>query len=418
MTRDRSLSGDREVPRIVASDTRNVTSESDSDAVSTASVASTPLSTRTATPVSTVGELVDSSKLVSIDCHTTVEQAFNLMHEKDLTCIPVVRDGQIYDTFDFADLNGYLLLVLGHLTVIEPVAAEFEQAIKRARMGKPAPVEVAAQFGARDPFVRMTADTPLSAAIQKFGSGVHRIAVVPGVDAPSHVIGMLSQRRLVTYVNSHIRRFPAVEQLYDRSLEELQIGTYGDMVTVQGDAPVIEALELMHDQAVSSVAVVDRDFNLLGNISVVDVSLLTRAWQIGLLHESCKHFLTVVLDSRGIREGGNESVPVFYVHRRTRLYRVVAKLVATRSHRLWITEENQPINPTDITSGRLVGVVSLTDILNFVARVSGSTLDPETARRHRRSSSSSVRSSSRSRVLNQIFIERSPSTERSRHFLS
>lgn len=410
MTRDRSLSGTQDVPRIIAS-------ESDSDAVSTASVASTPVINRAPPPVSTVGELVDSSKLVSVDRHTTVEQAFNLMRDKDLTCIPVVRDGQVYDTFDFADLNGYLLLVLGHLTVLDPVAEEFEQAIKRARMGKPAPVEIAAQFGARDPFVRMTAETPLSAAIQKFASGVHRIAVVSSVDESNHVVGMLSQRRLVTYVNDHLRRFPAVEQLFDRTLEELHIGSYGDMITVQGDARVIEALEIMHDQAVSSVAVVDRDSNLLGNISVVDVSLLTRAWQIGLLQESCKHFLTVVLDSRGIREGGNESVPVFYVHRQTRLYRVVAKLVATRAHRLWITEKSQPINPNDITSGRLVGVVSLTDILNFVARVSGSNLDPETARRHRRSSSSSVRSSSRSRVRRQIFMETSPSTDRSRHFL-
>ena len=46
-------------------------------------------------------------------------------------------------------------------------------------------------------------------------------------------------------------------------------------------------------------------------------------------------------------------------------------------------------------SGRLIGVVSLTDILNFIARSSGlSTVDPNEARRQRRrSSSSSVRAS-------------------------
>lgn len=366
--------------------------ESDSDAVSLHSNISVPPS-----PLSwvhtTVGDLVAPEKLISSDHNVSVETAFELLSKYNLTCLPLSRDGQVFDYFDFADLTGYLLLVLGHITVKGDHNPEFSKLVKEARRGIPAPVGFAAQFGGgRDPFVRMSAHSTLVQAFEKFASGVHRIAVASS--STGELIGILSQRRLVRYIWSNFRKFPCLESVLETTLEDQRIGTYGDVVTVSGDAPVSEALNIMHDKAVSSVAVVDANKNLLGNISVVDVSLLTRAWQAGLLRESCKHFLGVVLDHRGIADGGNESVPVFYVHKTTRLIKVIATLVATRAHRLWICE--QSLDPA--LSGKLVGVVSLTDILNFVARQSGGqALDPETARRHRRSSSSSVRSEGRIR---------------------
>lgn len=366
--------------------------ESDSDAISLHSTMSVP-----ASPLSwvhtTVGDLVTPEKLISCDHNVSVETAFELLAKYNLTCLPLSREGQVFDYFDFADLTGYLLLVLGQITVKGEHNPEFSKLVKEARRGIPAPVGFAAQFGGgRDPFVRMSAHSTLVQAFEKFASGVHRIAVTSS--ATGEVIGILSQRRLVRYIWSDLRKFPCLESALETSLEDQKIGTYGDVVTVSGDAPVSEALDIMHEKAVSSVAVVDANKNLLGNISVVDVSLLTRAWQAGLLRESCKHFLTVVLDHRGIADGGNESVPVFYVYKTTRLVKVIATLVATRAHRLWICE--QSLDPA--LSGKLVGVVSLTDVLNFVARQSGGqTLDPETARRHRRSSSSSVRSDGRPR---------------------
>lgn len=67
--------------------------------------------------------------------------------------------------------------------------------------------------------------------------------------------------------------------------------------------------------------------------------------------------------------------------------------------------------PGQNLSGRLTGVVSLTDVLNLFARASGlSPKDPEEERqRRRRSSSSSLRPSMDS-VRSSIDLARSPST--------
>lgn len=40
-----------------------------------------------------------------------------------------------------------------------------------------------------------------------------------------------------------------------------------------GDRPLCHALELMNNEGISSLAVVDNQFNVVGNISVVDVKV-------------------------------------------------------------------------------------------------------------------------------------------------
>ena len=233
-----------------------------------------------------------------------------------------------------------------------------------------------------------------------------------------------------------------------------------------GDRPLAEALTLLLNEGISSLAVVDHNHNVVGNISNVDVKLLTKSSSLPLLRNTCIHFITVILSTRGMFEG-KDSFPVFHVTPLSTLAHTVAKLVATKSHRMWITEPVSPgssgpptpslhtatlvptsshssfsagsgqqhmtpplaasappapdpfaativdsspkapfIAPTGPTisasalpgariSGRLVGVVSLTDILILFARAGGlNVADPiEIRNLRRRSSSSSVRKS-------------------------
>ncbi len=228
------------------------------------------------------------------------------------------------------------------------------------------------------------------------------------------------------------------------------------------DAPLADALSLMNNEGLTSVAVVDHGLNVVGNISAADVRHLTNATSLPLLKSSCMHFISVILSERGV-ERGQDSFPVFYVNPYSTLAHTVAKLVATNSHRMWVVESASPspsapatpllaprdplitpaivsgvpsvigvgagtspppaptviIPPPSTTaaapqsplpgqggvpatalpgarlSGRLTGVVSLTDILNLFAKSSGlNPADPSEQRaRRRRSSSSSIRPS-------------------------
>ncbi len=189
---------------------------------------------------------------------------------------------------------------------------------------------------------------------------------------------------------------------------------------------------LMNDEGLTSIAVVDNGQNVVGNISSKDVRHLTTTSSAPLLNDSCMHFISVILNERGV-EKGRDTLPVFYVNPYSTLAHTVAKLVATRSHRMWVVESASPSPSAPATplmgpqthvsgappsnqappspvpavavpasalagariSGKLSGVVSLTDILNMFAKFSGlNPADPgEQRARRRRSSSSSVRPS-------------------------
>lgn len=354
--------------------------------------------------------MVQKENLVYVDGDTSVENAFEILALHQFTSLPIrlsSADTTISDTFDYADLNAYLLLVLGR---IEPVdqSEEMQQYVALARSGRVVPVKFAARLGVKNPFITLTSNDTISTAIGFLGNGVHRLAVADAAN-PKVMVGVLSQRRLIRFIWENGRMFKSLEPLFQQSLDELGIGSK-EVISILGDKLVIDALQQMHDEGVSSLAVTDANNNLLGNISIVDVRLVTKSSQKSLLRSSCKQFLSVILNKRGL-DDGKDSFPVFHVTGATSLGRTIAKLVATKSHRLWIVQSPPPgeLIPAGVAAGQLVGVVSLTDILYTLAKHAGkSDLDPQTARRARRRSSSS---SAKSRASLEKF-RRSVSIER------
>lgn len=205
--------------------------------------------------------------------------------------------------------------------------------------------------------------------------------------------------------------------------------------------------------AISATSIPRRVWTNMLNWRFTDTQsqLLTDTSAIPLLSGTCIHFISVILSERGV-ENGQDSYPVFHVTPFSTLAHTVAKLCATRSHRMWIVDAPSPSNsvppspgaghnfsppfnmhqpsqshgnapaghresitstppftplgpslsvsamqlPGAAMSGRLSGVVSLTDVLNILAKASGlSPGDPEATRRRRRRSSSSSLSRSR-----------------------
>ncbi|ODQ68111.1 CBS-domain-containing protein [Nadsonia fulvescens var. elongata DSM 6958] len=351
-----------------------------------------------------LSQLVQKESLVFVSNETPVESAFETLVSHNFTSLPIKvspRDLSVSHTFDYADLNAYLLLVLGHNNHTRLLTPADEDYLTRARNGQPVPVKFAASIQAKDPFMSLKDTHTISEAIDILASGVHRVAVTDSKHQ-DEVVGILSQRRLVRFIWENGRRFKSLEATFQSTLSELGISGNHHVIAIPGDALVIDALIKMRDENISSLAVVDASYNLLGNISIVDVKHVTKSSSSPLLRSTCLHFLSVILNSRGLRDG-KDSFPVFHVTRKTTFGRTVAKLVATQSHRLWIVQDDSELNyqgsiqksnqNSCAAAGKLIGVLSLTDILNVLATVAGKTLDPHSARRQRRSSSSVSRES-------------------------
>ncbi|PSK35316.1 hypothetical protein C7M61_004774 [Candidozyma pseudohaemuli] len=377
-----------------------------------------------------LADLAESNKLVAINRTYSVQKAFETLISHNLTSLPVLCTADSSDlsnclSFDYLDLNTYLLMIMNKIAIsdlcVDDIPDEhgdphaltpaqkhekLHQLVAKAKKGEEVPVDFIVRLHPKTPFVRLKDGESLFRAVEAFGNGVHRVAIV---DSANKITGILSQRRTIRFLWENARRFPSLEFLLNSSLQDLKIGSTAP-ITIQGDQPLIEALQKMFDERVSSLAVIDKNKSLVGNISIVDVKNVSSTKNSHLLFKPVTNFISYNLSQKGI-ERGQDQFPIFHVSQQSSLGRVIAKLVATESHRLWIVENrgshlgsasgppstveaalsNEGIQPESGRPGKLVGVVTLTDILGlFAQHKSGIKIDPQTARNHRRRSSTST----------------------------
>lgn len=129
----------------------------------------------------------------------------------------------VIGTFDYADLNAYLLLVVGLAQPDEGHIEDFKELAMKARTGAEIPLKDVKDLGRKEPLVKLAHSANLIQAIETFGGGVHRVIVVK--QDTDEVVGILSQSRLVKFLWENGRCFPVIDQLYPHNLRELKLGS-------------------------------------------------------------------------------------------------------------------------------------------------------------------------------------------------
>lgn len=126
-------------------------------------------------------------------------------------------------TFDFSDLNAYLLLAAGLTQPDEGLLGLYEQLAQKARDGSKILLQDVKDLGNKEPMTTLPATANVMRAVETFGGGVHRVVVVN--EQNDEVVGIFSQFRLVKFLWENGHSFPAVDQLYPQSVGDLGIGS-------------------------------------------------------------------------------------------------------------------------------------------------------------------------------------------------
>ena len=134
------------------------------------------------------------------------------------------KDRHACDTFDYNDLNAYLLVVLGLANPGEDQVDVYTEIAKKAREGTAIPLKDASLLVKKAPLVTLSESRDLSKAIEIFAGGVHRILIVK--EGTNHVIGILSQWTLVKFLWDNGSSFPIIDQLYAMILRDLNVVTH------------------------------------------------------------------------------------------------------------------------------------------------------------------------------------------------
>lgn len=133
--------------------------------------------------------------------------------------------------------------------------------------------------------------------------------------------------------------------------------TEGGVVGVEETAPALDAFKLMVENNYSGVPVVETETGkLLSNISSSDVSTMLRQGRLQSLSQDAMDFVSAVRShDAGDTKTGKAKAAAITVHKEATLRQVIRKLAATRTHRLYVVDEDH----------RATGVVSLKDLLHF-----------------------------------------------------
>jgi hypothetical protein len=139
----------------------------------------------------------------------------------------LVREGpdesSACDSFDYSDLNAYLLVVLGLINPNEEQIYLYNEIARKAGERVKIPIKGINGIAKKAPLVTLSESQDLSKAIEIFGSGIHRILIVK--DGTENVIGILSQWILLKFLWDNASSFPIIDQLYPVILRDLNIGT-------------------------------------------------------------------------------------------------------------------------------------------------------------------------------------------------
>jgi hypothetical protein len=125
-------------------------------------------------------------------------------------------------TFDYNDLNAYLLVVVGLTKPDEEHAALYDALMSKGQEGTAIPIRDIQPFCRKQTLITLSSTETLDKAIEVLGSGIHRLLIS---DHSGAIIGILSQLELIEFFWSEGIHFSSIEGLYQTQLRDLGIAS-------------------------------------------------------------------------------------------------------------------------------------------------------------------------------------------------
>lgn len=199
-------------------------------------------------------------------------------------------------------------------------------------------------------------DTCLLDIIEEFvRSDAHRVVVL---NKDQRFVGVISQSTIAALIvgkfglrkeNSQVRWETGQKTVKEAGVISTKV------VSLAPTAIVMEALFTMQSENVSSVAIMSGK-TLVGSISLHDVKHILaerNGWQA--VFQSCDEFFKRIRLAQSNERKGEAMAPNFTIRPSCSVVTAMEKMVATRSHRIWVVDEED----------NCIGLVSLSSLMKL-----------------------------------------------------
>eukprot|EP01136_Pigoraptor_vietnamica_P004834 Opistho-1_new@35623 len=177
-------------------------------------------------------------------------------------------------------------------------------------------------------------------------SKIHRL---PLIDASTgSAVAILTHKRVLGMLHAELMG-TSPEAFKRHSIFELGIGTYRNIATASPDMPLIIVLNVFHERRVSAVPIVDESGVVVDVYAKFDVMNLARERAYNNLDVSVKEALLHRREYSQAAEGLHTCLKT------DNLMTIIDRIVKAKVHRLIVVD----------STNRVVGIVSLSDILSF-----------------------------------------------------
>ncbi|CEO98248.1 CBS domain-containing protein [Plasmodiophora brassicae] len=288
-------------------------------------------------------------KPIIIDSGLTIKEASQVLAKHSITSAPVYNktNHSFEGFFDYSDVISLVLKVVAERTTLEPdnsleVYLQ-DHSVQEITAG------MVTRLSRKNKFSPVRDTTPLSELVDRFSEDIHRLPVTSengdfcGVVSQSDIIKALWQKRAELADFMH----KPVSALSPRQSEVVQMNV---------DEPLLTALKIMHEKTVTSIALIDEDKAIVMVLSLTDFKHLFHTNMFTDLHRSAGEYKSELLRSS---VSVKDTSPVFAVSPDATLENAIGKLVATRSHRVYVCDRHVP-----------VGVIALSDIIRSIRQLS------------------------------------------------
>lgn len=176
---------------------------------------------------------------------------------------------------------------------------------------------------------------------------VHRLLMVD--PQSGDVLYILSHKRILRFLFVYLNEFPELT-FFHKTIKDLKIGTFDDIVSVTDETTIKEAFQLLLEKDISALPILDENGILVNVYAKYEV--------LNLVSEKLYSNLSVTIgEVRNKKKDWEEKIQK--CRSSITLYEALEVIVRTESHRLLL------VNKED----KLIGIVSLSDILVYLNRV-------------------------------------------------
>jgi len=297
-----------------------------------------------------VSDLPATKKVVTISSADTLEQGFQKLSDNGILSAPVYNEETKQHTgfLDMRDLVSSVVFIAENAT--GPTTKTLADLFVNAKWVGGA--FTVTYLSRRNAFKPVKTTDPLSAIVELLSKkGPGKVKRCPVLDENGEVVNIVSQSTLVAFLAKQMAEH---HTLVGKTVKELELGS-APIIAIKDTVPAIGAFKMMDTKQITGLAIVDANDRLVGNVSSRDLKVFVKNIDFDQLlqpvGEFVKHLRQLAVDIKS---------PTINVFEDATFENVVAKLAATKVHRLFCVDNEDTFRP--------IRVISLVDVLNAVQK--------------------------------------------------